>query len=122
MGRMELRRLWIQEYIRNTYQIGKTAHNNTDTYGIEPNFYEKDGHPIERASKKAICDNRLRLEGKSIEFVKKYQDYDGERERAEWIMGCARGLVDEHKEVQTVVMEAWEGVVEDEYDLDEDWP
>lgn len=50
-GEDELRRLWIQEYIRNTYQKGKSTHNNTDTYGIEPNFFETDSHPIERASK-----------------------------------------------------------------------
>ena len=42
--------------------------------------------------------------GKSIEFVKKYQDYNGERkEWAEWIMGCVRSLVDGHTEMHTVV-------------------
>ena len=37
--------------------------------------------------------------GKSIEVVKKYQDYDGERkEWAEWTMGCVRGLVNEYRD------------------------
>ena len=38
-------------------------------------------------------------------------------------MEYVRRLVDENAEMHTVVVEeAWESVVEDDYDLDEDWP